>query len=216
MTAFISYSHHDRALAQRISKTLSRFNLQYWWDDRIELSAPWSPVLKERLTAASSVLVLWTPPAAASEWVLYEAAFAHKHEKLVQMRVGETTLPAAFAALQAADLSVWPENTLPRGIRRVLNKIADLQGLSAVVDEHTRAQNLVLSSARVARFIDEKKHHEGYFPKLDGPLYKDIWEMQMNGCVKLYDELYPGSRTGLDEERYYELLEFLSDDGPSE
>jgi hypothetical protein len=117
MTALISYSHRDRALARRISQTLSRFNLEHWWDDRIEISTLWNDALEKRLRAASSVLVLWTDAAATSQWVLHEATVARDRRTLVQVRIGSAPLPDDFTALQAADLPVWEENTLPRGIR---------------------------------------------------------------------------------------------------
>jgi len=80
------------------------------------------------------------------------------------------------------------------------------------VDEHARALGLHISFEKVDAFVSTKKHHEGYFPRLDGPLYKDIWEMGMTGTIKLYDELRPGSRSSVSDERYYEFIEYLADD----
>jgi hypothetical protein len=31
MATFISYSHTDRDLAVRVSRTLSRFGIEHWW-----------------------------------------------------------------------------------------------------------------------------------------------------------------------------------------
>ena len=211
MSAFISYSHHDRTLARRLSRVLTEFGLEHWWDDALALSTPWNAVLEQRLRSASSIVVLWTPKSSNSEWVHREARMGADVAKLVQLRFGEASLPAEFAALQAAEVPNWEENTHPRGIRRALNEVARLQQRDPVLQEHLRMRGLVISDSRVTKFIDGKKHHEGYFPKLDGPLYKDIWEMQMSGQIKLYDELRLGSRHSVDEERYYELLEYLSD-----
>jgi len=212
MSAFISYSHRDRALARRLSEVLSKFDLEHWWDDRIELSARWSAELERRLLAATSIVVLWTSSSTQSEWVCREATFAAESSKLVQLRISNATLPHPFAELQAADVPVWEEGTFPRGIRRALNSIAAFQAVGPVLDEYTHIYQLTLSDSKVMQFLHHKKHREGHFPKLDGPLYKDIWEMQMAGRIKLYDELHPGSRHNMDEERYYELIEYLSDE----
>lgn len=210
MSAFISYSHLDRPFAIRFRKSLQAFGLQYWWDDQIGLSAPWSAELEHRLAASTAIVVLWTPNSTHSEWVRREAAFAVSESKLVQVLIGQADLPAEFAHLQAASVPVWEENTFPLGIRRSLNTIARLQSKAPVLDEYAHIRRLKLSGDGIMRFVDEKKHHEGYFPKLDGPLFKDLWEMLRAGDIKLYDELHPGARSHMDEERYYELVEYLS------
>lgn len=121
-------------------------------------------------------------------------------------------LPADFGKLQAADVPIWEENTFPRGIRRILNAIAVLQGGAPVLEEYAHIRGKRVSGDKVDRFVQQKKHHEGYFPELDGTLYKDVWEMLMSDQIKLYDELRLGSRLHLDEERYYELIEYLSEE----
>lgn len=210
MSAFISYSHHDRSLARRLSRVATGFGLEHWWDDELALSTPWNAELEQRLGSATSIVVLWTPKSCNSDWVQREARIGADAAKLVQLRFDQASLPNEFAALQAADVPSWEENTHPRGIRRALNGIARLQSRDPVLAEHLDIRRLVISDSRIGQFIDKKKHHEGYFPRLDGPLYKDLWEMQMGGQIKLYDELRLGSRHQVDEERYYELLEYLS------
>jgi hypothetical protein len=147
--------------------------------------------------------------------VYREATFARERNKLLQLRIGKAPLPGDFGTLQAAELPVWEENTLPRGIRTVLNTLAALDGKPPVVADHTRVLKRRISFDGVDAFVQRKKHHEGYFPRLDGPLYKDIWEMGMSNLIKLYDELLLGSRMSVTEERYYELIEYLSSEPES-
>lgn len=130
--------------------------------------------------------------------------------KLIQVQFVQTPLPTYFSKLQAANVPRWENGTFPRGIRNALNEVARRQAREMVLPEYPHICTLRLSSEKVSEYIDSKKHYEGYFPKLDGPLFKDIWEMQMSGEMKLYDELHPGSRHDLEEERYYELLQYLS------
>lgn len=212
MSALISYSHLDRSLAKRFAKTLSGFDLKYWWDDRIALSSPWNAELEQRLMEATSIVVLWTGNSVRSDWVIHEATIAAASSKLVQLRMSGVSLPSRFAELQAADVQNWEENTFPRGIRLSLNAIASLQSRPPVLEEYAHIRRLKISGSKVMRFVHDKKHHEGYFPKLDGPLFKDIWEMEQNNQIKLYDELHRGSKFNMDEERYYELIEYLSED----
>jgi hypothetical protein len=216
VVAFISYSHVDRQLALRVAGTLRRFGLEHWWDDRIPLSKLWNDEIDANLAAASAVLVIWTEASAKSEWVIREAMFAQANDKLVQLRMNGAPLPEGFGALQAAEIPVWEDNTLPRGIRSALNKVAALARRPAVVEEYTRVLGLNISFEKVDAFLSQKKHYEGYFPRLDGALYKDIWEMGTSKTIKLYDELLPGSRSNVDEERYYELIEYLANEDDTE
>jgi hypothetical protein len=209
---FISYARPDTEITRRLSRILAARDLVAWWDDRIELSAPWTDVLLDQLASAVSVLVLWSRNSVDREWVLREAKDALSRGTLVQLRLDSTSLPEPFARLQAVSLPVWEENTHPRSIRRIVNEIASRAGKPIPFDEHQSVLELTLSSDKIDRFVSTKKHYEGYFPKLDGPLYKDIWEMLTGQSpIKLYDELRPGSRNDVDEDRYYELIEYLSE-----
>lgn len=211
MSAFISYSHLDRQLAIRMSKVLSEFKLDNWWDNKLKLSSPWSSELEDKLARSTSIVVLWTPNSCTSNWVKREASIGVDNYKLIQLNFFETKLPPRFAKLQAAEIPSWEANTFPRGIRIALNEIAKYQNIEPVLSDYSYLFSFKISDEKVWKFVEEKKHHQGYFPKLDGTLYKDIWDMQMSGKLKLYDELHVGSRFYLDEERYYELLEYLSE-----
>jgi TIR domain len=211
MTAFISYSHTDRALTRRLAATLRGLDLECWWDDQISLSSPWNAALELQLESATSIVTLWTKSSVLSDWVAREATHGATHAKLVQIRFANADLPSPFAALQAADVPVWEDNTFPRGIRLALNSIAQLQGRPQVLDEYKHILRRTIVWGMVMQFIDQKKHCEKYFPKLDGPVFKDIWEMSMDKRIKLYDELHPATRSTVDEERYYELIEYLSE-----
>jgi hypothetical protein len=225
---FISYSRGDFEWAQRIVSTLESYELKAWWDDRINLSGRWNEEIVQNLHLARSVLVVWSERSLKSEWVNREADLALSQNKLIQLRIDNILLSENFSPIQAADLFTWERNTLPKGIRRVINEIAVWSGKSPPLNEYDHIRGLKISSAKVGKFQDEKKHREGYFPRLDGPLYADFWQMMRaqaeleesgqhdndrhKETIKLYDELHRGSRHNLSEERYYELVEYLSED----
>jgi hypothetical protein len=199
-------------LAKRLAQTLTRYGLKVWWDDRIALSERWDYAIEANLNAAKSVLVIWSRTSTASEWVNREATMALAQDKLVQMRTEEISLPDSFGLINAADVFRWERNTLPKGIRRIVNEVASRAGKGQPLNQFDHIEGLVISSNKVSKFIAEKKHREGYFPKLGDMMYADFWDMMMSNTIKLYDELRPGSRNSVTEERYYELVEYLSDD----
>jgi TIR domain len=209
---FISYARMDFDVAKRLAGIFERFALSPWWDDRIELSKPWDEAIYDNLKAIHSVVVLWTGNSVSSEWVRQEASYALDRNKYLSIAFRGAVPPDRFGSIQAANLPRWEENTLPRAIRRVLNEVADRAGKPPVLDEHTDVLSLEICSEKVRKFVASKKHHENYFPKLDGPLYADIWAMMMQRKITLYDELKIGSRHNLTEDRYYELIEYLSKD----
>lgn len=74
---FISYSHTDAALADRIADILERLDVSYFrdikdveWGDNITAS------VKEGLSNASAVVVIISPGSLKSHWVSYEIGFA--------------------------------------------------------------------------------------------------------------------------------------------
>ena len=209
---FLSYARPDQDIVRRFSKTLTRYGVTSWWDDGIGLSQEWEKAIYDNLSGARSVLVIWSKNSIGREWVNAEANEALAQGKLIQACLDKTPLIGVFAALQTAEISTWEDNTYPRGLRRIVNEIAQRAGKSPPLNEYEHIRGLRISSTKMGEFEHRKKHREGYFQKLDGPLYADFCEMLISGEIKLYDELRRGSRHNLSEDRYYEMVEYLSYD----
>ena len=70
---FISYSHRDQRLAERLRDHLAplkqRGLVRDWYDRKIEPGEDWSEVISEQLNASSLILMLLSPSFCASEYI---------------------------------------------------------------------------------------------------------------------------------------------------
>lgn len=80
---FISYSRHDAADALAIASGLNERGIKVWYDVSISGGDRFAAKIESQLEAARAVVVLWSPESIKSDWVAYEAAKAHKQNKLV-------------------------------------------------------------------------------------------------------------------------------------
>lgn len=106
-TIFISYAREDIGRVGVVVQRLREANMNVWWDDNIRVGEAWESELSHQLEQASLVLVLWSPLASVSEWVLREANYGLAEAKLVSVFLRKCRLPEAFAHIQASDLSDW-------------------------------------------------------------------------------------------------------------
>jgi hypothetical protein len=74
---FISHSHKDRALVERLTGVLDEHGLKYWYSQRhIRGAQQWHDEIGKALTKCTWLLLVLSPPAVASTWVKHELLFA--------------------------------------------------------------------------------------------------------------------------------------------
>ncbi|HEY2068484.1 MAG TPA: SUMF1/EgtB/PvdO family nonheme iron enzyme [Rhizomicrobium sp.] len=123
---FLSYKREDAATAERIADALKAEGISVWWDDRITPERPWDEIIEEHISAAASVVVLWSPRAAASEWVRTEAHYAQDRAKLIPVTIEACNIPLAFLLKQTVNLCEWRGDRSDKQWRKLLTWIADL------------------------------------------------------------------------------------------
>src|SRR5262245_18546423 len=109
---FISYARSTAATAQAAAKALRSLGYSVWIDDELPAHRAYGKVIQEQVTAAKTVLVLWSADAMESEWVLSEAERAREAHKLVQVAIDGSRPPMPFDQIQCADLRGWTEADL--------------------------------------------------------------------------------------------------------
>lgn len=81
---FISYSRHDRTLAERLARDLHDAGLNVWIDfRRIRTGEQWREAIFEGIDQSDIMVVCLSPSAVESEWVRREILMAFSHDKLV-------------------------------------------------------------------------------------------------------------------------------------
>ncbi len=106
---FVSYSHKDRAFVDALAQALERLGLSVWYDRGLTTGDQFLHQINARLAAARRVLVVWSPAALASEWVLNEAEVARRSGKLIAVSCAPVALPAPFALTHAPLLPPAPD-----------------------------------------------------------------------------------------------------------
>ncbi len=125
---FISYARSTAAQAQQVAEALRALGYGVWRDDELPAHRAYADVIRERLSAAKAVVVIWSAEAASSEWVRSEAERARADHKLVQLSLDGAELPMPFDQIQCADLNGWAGEADMPGWRKVVASIAELTG----------------------------------------------------------------------------------------
>jgi TIR domain len=101
---FVSYSHHDRDRVVDIVESLKRSRVAVWWDDDLPPGRTWDDQVEAALEGASTVIVVWSRGAIASENVKDEAHYAREENKALPVRLEDVEPPLRFRRLQFVDL----------------------------------------------------------------------------------------------------------------
>jgi hypothetical protein len=110
---FISYAHVDRPFVEALARCLEALGVSVWYDRGLATGDQFLHEINARLVAARRVLVVWSPTALASEWVLNEAEVARRAGKLLAISREAMALPAPFALTHAPLLPSPPDSNDP-------------------------------------------------------------------------------------------------------
>ena len=97
--AFISYNHQDRAWAEKLYQSLTSLGYDVFLDQKgLRAGGPWHSALDNELAQSHSLVVLWSKPGIASDWVQNEVAqFKQRKDPgpVVQIALNATYAPLA-------------------------------------------------------------------------------------------------------------------------
>jgi formylglycine-generating enzyme required for sulfatase activity len=80
---FISYSKHDRVIAEALADDLKGEGFDVWWDFELYAGDDFHEIIRAEIGKAKAVLVIWSQTAVASSWVRGEAQEADYNNKLI-------------------------------------------------------------------------------------------------------------------------------------
>jgi TIR domain-containing protein len=93
---FISYSHQDNYVAERVAEFLSDNGHLVWWDKRLFAGEDFSAAIENALKNAAVVIVIWTRSSVDSHWVRAEATHGLDHRKLIPLIIDDVIPPLEF------------------------------------------------------------------------------------------------------------------------
>lgn len=125
---FISYSRHDRPVAEQLAARLSGLGWSVWWDKKIGAGQAFDRTTENAIATARLVLVIWSQNSVNSDWVRAEAGFALRDGKLLPVLIDDATPPLRFIHVHYLDLSGWDGSESATGLRDLAAEIADRLG----------------------------------------------------------------------------------------
>jgi len=161
---FVSYKKEDAKVAAELVARLQTEGMSVWWDESLTPRQSWDATIEENISAASTVVVLWSPRSVKSDWVRREAHYGQDRGRLIPVIVEPCTVPLAFSLNQTVDLAGWAGERDNKQWRKLLTWIADLVSVapgSAGAREASR-------TTQPNRFREVVGHLESGDPIVDG------------------------------------------------
>ena len=122
---FISYAREDRAKVERLANVLSQRGLHVWWDPKIKTGHGFRQEISEALSAARTVIVVWSRYSVASRFVADEADEGAAREILYPALIDNVDIPLGFRQIQTADLTHWRGNLNDNAFKAFVDAVVD-------------------------------------------------------------------------------------------
>lgn len=143
---FISYTRADQKQVAAIAEALTRKGYTVWWDTSLLAGARFRATIALQLAAAQCVVVVWSPISVNSDWVLDEAEYAKKQEKLIPIEITTCAIPLGFRQLQTESFVDWNGTKEASQFHRLCTAltaqiaISCARGVTGKIDEAVRSE----------------------------------------------------------------------------
>ena len=124
---FLSYSSADRSKAIAIERALSDAGYAVFWDQETPAGVDWDDWIRQKLSVAKVVVVLWSKSSIASPNVRHEAMIARDAGMLVPVLVEPlkpTDFPMGLYLVQALQLDRWNGSQDDPALHRLVSEVA--------------------------------------------------------------------------------------------
>ncbi|MEM9870045.1 MAG: TIR domain-containing protein [Pseudomonadota bacterium] len=228
---FISYKREERALADQVSRALTKAGYVAVTDLNIQKATDFGDAIDGMIRATKLVVVLWTEASAASEWVRTEAREGKRLGKYYGVRVDAVEpdeIPVEVRNMQWLDLS---ETGLTKGLqeltRDILRKLGEAELSEQAAEEAIERIQADLEFYQVVDKIGDiggyKKYLEVYPDgayaedaaskidqkniDMDAAAFKDAQEIGAVGGHKKYLAKFPDGAYAADAKTFLRNLD---------
>lgn len=193
---FFSYSRSDRELARSLRRDLSAGGLDIWSDRELDLGGVWLTEISIAISRSQAVILLATPDALASKWVMREVGAAQTLGIPVVPLLAEgarySDLPVNLAGINGVDLadgyeesvtmivsglenleSPRPSTERPAADPRSLVLVTTDDDLAAAVAEISRSVGLVVDRSNGDRSTLLAMAADAHIAVVDGTSPRD-------------------------------------------
>lgn len=140
---FLCYSRSDKVTADRLVERLRVHGWSVFIDVQLRVGDRWDKALEGELSAARSIVALWSARSRDSEYVLEEAEYGKQRGILFPVLIESVAPPYGFSRVQTGDLIGWQGDTTHTGLVGLLAALEHRLGPPAVeVPEASAASTL--------------------------------------------------------------------------
>lgn len=125
---FLSYSHADTEIMQRVKNTLVESGLSVWTDEKIEVGTPsWIKAIDSAIRQTGCVVVIFSPDAVTSWGVDEELSFARIQQKRVFpiLARGDEKNSVPFGTSSAQWVDIRTDSNYEEKISQLINSIRE-------------------------------------------------------------------------------------------
>ncbi|MBL4869910.1 MAG: SUMF1/EgtB/PvdO family nonheme iron enzyme [Robiginitomaculum sp.] len=120
---FISYKREEADTAETLANTFEQLGFSVWWDVGLLAGDEFREVIREMIDKSKVVIVLWSPLAVLSKFVVDEATHAQRLDKLLPALLESCELPFGFGSHHADSLEEWDGQINHKGFSRLLQSV---------------------------------------------------------------------------------------------
>jgi hypothetical protein len=128
---FISYKREEANHAGRLASVLEQLGYSVWWDVALLSGDEFRDVIREMIDRCAAVVVLWSPLAVTSRFVVDEASYANRKDKLLPAMLQPADLPFGLGSDHVDSLQGWSGQINHPGFQRLLAAIEKKTGKTA-------------------------------------------------------------------------------------
>lgn len=129
---FVSYSHQNKTVVDRLVSVLEVQGWSVWWDRALVPGRTFDQVIEAEIESTRCVVVLWSTNSVESDWVRAEAQEGLSRRILVPVLIEKARIPVLFRQTETVDLSDWAassKNSIDHPeMQRLLQAVRDLVG----------------------------------------------------------------------------------------
>lgn len=153
MKLFISYSHTDRFLVDKMVAILRSGGQEPWIDDELRVGSNWREQLRISIASCDGIVLAITPAWISSEYCQWEFTTAVDLGKFViPIILEKTEIPARISDYQYVDFSENIEDSMKT--QKLLNDILELKKDKMMSDSSSEQTNRISQTGKTNVYIE--------------------------------------------------------------
>ena len=132
---FIAYAREDRDWVEALSQALEVHGWNVWWDTRLAAVERIDEIVKAELQEASCVILLWSRQSVDSEYVIAEAIYGLRRDKLVHVLIDTIEPPLPFQIVRTINMVGWNGKNHDNKFQRVANEVSRILDPPPIVSD---------------------------------------------------------------------------------